>query len=245
LKKEQLYSEFAEYYDKIYSQKDYTNECQFIEWAVEEHGLSSGNTMLDMACGTGSHAQIMKDKFSITGMDISPDMLHIGRAKMPDVEFVQGDMKKFNLDQRFSVIICMFSAINYNTSLEELKKTLKNFYQHLDKGGVLIFDLGFNKDNWMDGMVIVDTIAEEGLELARIGQSRLQNDVSHSSFVFLIKKDGKMDFSVDQHELGVFRSIKVMEIMEKVGFETFVYDEFTSAEWNSESGGRPVFVGVK
>lgn len=245
MKKEVLYSKYAEYYDKIYAQKDYTHECQFIEWVVEEHGSSNGNTLLDMACGTGSHIQLLKDKFDIIGMDISPNMLQLARSKIPDVEFVQGDMKKLDLDKRFSAIICMYSAINYNISYAELEKTLENFYNHLDEGGVLVFDLGFNKDNWVDGSVIIDTISEDDLELARIGQSRLNGDVSNSSFVFLIKKDGKMDFSVDQHELGVFKSINVLELMENVGFETYVYDEFTSAEWNSESGNRPVFVGVK
>lgn len=245
MKKEVLYSEYAEYYDKIYSQKDYTHECQFIDWAVDEHGSAPGNKMLDMACGTGSHAQILKDKFEIMGMDISPDMLNLARDKIPDVEFVQGDMKELDLDERFSAIICMYSAINYNIGYDELEQTLKNFHKHLDDGGVLIFDLGFNKDNWVDGSVIVDAIAEDNLELARIGQSKLRGDVSQSSFVFLIKKDGKLDFSVDQHELGVFRSINVLELMEKVGFKTHVYDDFTSVEWNSESGNRPVFVGIK
>jgi len=38
---------------------------------------------------------------------------------------------------------------------------------------------------------------------------------------------------------------KVVELMEDVGFENFIYAEFTSEAWDARSGDRPIFVGVK
>ena len=54
----QLYEKYAAYYDKIYSYVDYEGESKFINWAVNEHKTSSGVELLDVACGTGSHALI-------------------------------------------------------------------------------------------------------------------------------------------------------------------------------------------
>lgn len=237
---EQLYKKFARYYDKIYSKKDYEGEVQFIKWALEEHKASKGNRLLDVACGTGSHALHLKDHFSILGVDINPEMLRLARKKVPDVEFQEGDMKKLEelkLDEKFDCITCMFSAINYNTNCQELKITLKNFYRHLNDGGVLIFDLGLNRENWIEGMVSVDTVVEDDLKLARMAQSHLDDGVFNTSFVFLVKTDGKLDFDIDQHKLGVFKTSEVEELMDNIGFRTFVYDEFTHEEWDGQSGG--------
>ena len=89
----QLYKKFAVYYDKIYRNVDYVGESKFINWAVNEHKTSSGVELLDVACGTGSHAEILKDNFKVTGVDINEDMLEIARNKVPEAVFVNGNMK--------------------------------------------------------------------------------------------------------------------------------------------------------
>ena len=243
--KEQLYKKYAQYYDRIYEKMDLQKEVEFIKWAVKQHQNSAGNRLLDVACGTGRHAQKLSDSFQIMGVDINPDMLQIAREKLPDVEFTIGDMKKLNLEDKFDAIICMFSAMNYNTSLEEFKNTLHNFYRHLNGGGVLLFDYGINQENWIEGLVSVDTVVEDNFKLARICQSHLDDGIFNADFVFLIKEEGKLDFDIDQHQLGVFGIEEVINSLDDVGFETFIYAEFTSEKWNVLSGERPIFVGVK
>lgn len=242
---EQLYKKFASYYDLIYEKMDLNKESEFIKWAVEQHKTSEGNKLLDMACGTGRHADMLKDTFEILGVDINPEMLKIAREKLPDIKFIDGDMKNLDLDDSFDVIICMFSAMNYNTIMEEFKRTIKNFYNHLHKGGVLIFDLGINQENWIEGLVSVDTVVDENLKLARICQSHLEDGIFNANFVFLIKENGKLDFDIDQHKLGVFRIEEVIDSLIKTDFENFIYSDFTKKEWDVLSGDRPVIVGVK
>jgi ubiquinone/menaquinone biosynthesis C-methylase UbiE len=198
-----------------------------------------------MACGTGRHAHFLKNDFEILGVDISEEMLKIASEKIPDVEFISGDMKKLDLGRKFDILICMFSAINYNTTLEELKITLNNFYNHLKEGGVLIFDMGLNKENWIEGIVSVDTVVDKNFKLARIWQSHLEKDVFNSSFVYLIKEDGRVDFDIDEHKLGVFGMEDVTNLMKKIGFEIFISSDFKDEEWQLGTGERPVFVGIK
>lgn len=240
-----LYKKFAKYYDKIYSKKDYKRECEFIKWAVSHHKTSPGDKLLDVACGTGAHASLLKNNYSITGIDLSSNMLDIARKKVSDVKFETGDMKKLNLEDKFDIITCLFSAMNYNTTLKEYETTLKNFYNYLYHGGVLIFDLGINKDNWLEGMISVDTVAEDNLKLARICQSHLEGNIFNASFVFLVKENNQLDFDIDHHVIGVFKICEIFELMKKVGFEVKIYREFTSKQWEEESMERPVFVGLK
>jgi ubiquinone/menaquinone biosynthesis C-methylase UbiE len=241
----QLYKKFAVYYDKIYRNVDYVGESKFINWAVNEHKTSSGVKLLDVACGTGSHAEILKDNFKVTGVDINEDMLEIARNKVPEAVFVNGNMKDLDLEASFDVVICIFSAIHYNTDCSELEGTLSNFYNHMAEGGVLIYDLSFNTENWIEGLVSVDTVVEDRLKIARICQSRLENGIFNANFVFLVKEDGKFDFDIDEHKMGVFEIDQVSGLMEKVGFETFIYADFTNERWKSGEGQRPIFVGVK
>ncbi len=241
----QLYKKFAVYYDKIYKNVDYAGESEFINWAVEEHKNSKGCKLLDVACGTGNHAHILKNNFKVTGVDINDDMLKIARQKISEANFLKGDMKDLDLKAMFDVVICIFSAIHYNTGYSELEGTLTNFYNHLEDGGILIYDLSFNTENWIEGIVSVDTVVEDELKLARICQSRLNKGIFNANFVFLVKDHGEFDFDIDEHEMGVFEIDKIVKLMKKVGFKTFIYADFTNERWESGEGQRPIFLGVK
>ncbi|MCD6434131.1 MAG: class I SAM-dependent methyltransferase [Candidatus Diapherotrites archaeon] len=244
--KELMYKKFAKYYDKIQAQKkDYSREVDFIEWAIKKHKKSEGNKLLDVACGTANHAVLLEKNYKILGIDISKEMLEIAKRKTKNVKFEIWDMKKLNLPERFDVIICMFSAINYNTSYSELETTLRNFYNHLKPGGVLIYDLGFNKETWIEGYTQIVTVVEDGLQLARISQSHLDGDVFNANFIFLVKDKGKFDFDIDQHKIGVFETLKVKKIMQKIGFKTIIYSDFTKRLWSKKLKKKPVFVGIK
>jgi SAM-dependent methyltransferase len=242
---EELYKKFARYYDLIYKNVDYHGETEFIKNALKKHGHINGNKMLDIACGTGNHAQLLQDEFKITGADINPEMLKIAREKVPSVNFLQADMKNLDLDNEFDLITCLFSAINYNTNYNELESTLKKFQTHLKPKGLLIFDLGLNQENWIEGLVSVDTVVEGDLKLARICQSHLEDGVFNANFVFIVKENDLIDFDIDQHKLGIFQVVKVKQIMENLGFITFIYADFTLRKWLNGTGERPIFVGIK
>jgi len=244
MSEEQLYRNFAEY-DKIYQHVDYSGETEFIRWAVKKHKTSSDNKLMDVACGTGSHAKDLIDNFQVTGVDINPKMLKIAQKKVPEAMFILGDMKNLDLKSNFDIVTCIFSAIHYNRNSQELESTLTNFYNHLKTGGILIFDLSLNRENWIEGLVSVDTVVEEDLKIARICQSKLNNGIFNANFIFLVKDKGEFDFDIDEHELGIFKMENVINLMNKIGFETNIYADFTSEKWEMDKCQRPIFVGLK
>jgi ubiquinone/menaquinone biosynthesis C-methylase UbiE len=244
--KEQLYKKFARFYDKIYSKKKYDEEVAFIKSVANN---VKGRRLLDMACGTGTHAKKLADSgFDVTGIDISQEMLNIAKAKAKSSKFLKGSMQSFKSKAKFDILTCLFTAMNYNKNSSELERTIRNFYNLLNKGGVLIFDLGLVKgQEKKKSGAFIDTYSEKDLQIARISQWNPSDEdakVYDANFLMFIKEKGKFDFEIDEHKLGIFSIADVKQIMIKVGFSVNVYDNFSLKKYAKKSK-RPVFVGIK
>ena len=100
----QLYKKFSAYYDKIYENVDYVGESEFIKQAVKKYKTSPGIELMDVACGTGSHAMILKNNFKVTGVDINENILEIARRKVPEADFIKGNMKKLELKSKSTLL---------------------------------------------------------------------------------------------------------------------------------------------
>ena len=246
--KEQLYKKYAKFYDKVYSKKKYDAEVKFINSVVKNFKVK-GKNLLDMACGTGTHAKrFVADRFQVTGVDVNSEMLKIARKKTKKASFVEDSMQSFKSKKKFDVITCLFTAINYNKNISELKSTIKNLSNLLNKGGIVIFDLGLikGKEDKKTG-AFVDTYSEDNLQIARISQwnpSRENPDIYHANFLMFVKDKGKVDFEIDEHELGVFSVEEIKSIMKNNGFAVKVYDDFSLNKYTKKSK-RPIFVGQK
>jgi ubiquinone/menaquinone biosynthesis C-methylase UbiE len=169
-----LYKKFAKYYDLCYSGKDYVKETKFLEALIKKHKIK-GKKILEVGSGTGNHAVCLEKKgFDIIGVDLNEEMLAVARKKSKKIKFVQGDMRSFNIKDEFDIILCLFSTMHYNTNVSDLKKTLKNFYKHLKKGGLLIFDMGFNEERYSAKQVHAHTgsWSRGDVELVRFMKSR-------------------------------------------------------------------------
>lgn len=244
-----LYTSLAECYDKIYQSKNYTQEALFIK----EHGQSNKTasdeyTLLDLACGTGTHAHELEKYYQVTGIDLNPEMLEIAKTKTQHTTFHTGNMQNISSsigDKCFDVITCLFSAINYNTNLKELEQVFREVYEHLNTNGVFIFDLGFCQENWMEGLVSIDTVVEDNLKLARLCQSHQKNGIFTADFVFLLKKDGEINFDIDRHKVGVYYTEQVNTLLENIGYKTNIYAGFTNKKYKGGEFNIPVFTATK
>jgi len=111
------YENSAEWYDLIYRWKDYRAEVNALRGYFARYESRPTHTILDVACGTGAHLIHLNDHYTCTGLDYSPDMLRVARAKLPDLPIHEGDMRTFDLGMTFDVVLCLFSAIGYMHTL--------------------------------------------------------------------------------------------------------------------------------
>lgn len=240
-----LYKKFADYYDLIYSFKDYTKETKFLLQLVKKYKIKN-KKILEIGCGTGEHAVYLKKKgFDIVGVDLNREMLKVARRKSKSIKFLQGDMRTFNLKKRFDVVICLFSTIHYNQSYKELEKTLKNFHSHLDEGSLLIFDMGFNEERWEGGHAFTSTQSAKGVDITRFSKSRRKGNFWILDMAYILFKNNKFHFGKEEHNLRIFETLKVKKLAEKVGFKVDLFEDFTLKKWTKRSKKYVVFSCLK
>jgi SAM-dependent methyltransferase len=86
----------------------------FGQWApqlVDCARVRHGQTVLDVACGTGVVARAAWDVVApggrVVGVDLNPAMLEVAREARPDLEWLQGDAEDLPLsDAEFDVALC-------------------------------------------------------------------------------------------------------------------------------------------
>lgn len=214
-----MYKELAKYYDLIYSWKDYKKEVNRIKKLIKKYKISDGNKLLDVGCGTGIHLDYLKDKFSCTGIDINEEILSVAKKNVKDVIFKQADMIEFDLNEKFDVIICLFSSIGYVKTYSNLKKTLENFANHLENGGIAIIEPWFTKSTYWVGPPGMTTYDGEEIKIARLNTTKIENDQSIMDMHYLIaERDKDVKYFVDKHKLGLFETDRFLEIMKEERF---------------------------
>ncbi len=134
----------AELYDSDYATYDPSDIAFYVEEAT-----NCGSTVLELGCGTGRITiPIANAGIDIVGVEISPDMLEIARAKVAEMPSVvadritlaQGDMCDFDLGRTFDLVLIPFRVFICLMTVEEQKQALRNIHRHMNDGAKLIIN---------------------------------------------------------------------------------------------------------
>lgn len=208
-----MFSKSAQYYDEIYASidKDYAAEAEKAHRIIQEYKQSGGSSLLDVACGTGFHASLLREYYLVEGMDLDPKMLAVAKKKHPKIHFHQGDMTDFNLKRQFDVIVCLFSSIGYARTKSRLQRTIRNMSRHLRPGGVLLVEPWFTPEQWHPGRASMTQVDKPGMKIVRMSYSGQKGKISRIEFQYLIGTSRGIEHSVEIHELGLFRHEQYMD----------------------------------
>lgn len=228
----------ARMYDRVYAWKDYRREARRIRELVRRYGPPTARTLLDVACGTGSHLQHLQRWYRVTGLDASREMLREARRKLPEIRFVRGKMQDFRLTERFDVITCLFSAIGHVASRADLRRTLANFYDHLNPGGVVIVEPWLTPSEYRAGSVHLGTYGTPDRPIVRMDLAEQRGSRSVMDMHYLAAEDGRVYHWVERHDLALFdRSIQ-LAAFRAAGFKVrHLASRFTTT--------RGLYLGIK
>jgi len=237
--KQLLHNKLAKYYDRVYSFRDYLDEAVRLQNLIIKYLESGGNSLLDVACGTGLHLKHLKDDFSCTGVDISKSMLRIARKNAKGVTFKEADMKTLRLGKQFDVIVCLLSSIGYVKTPASLEKTIWNFSKHLKKGGLALIEPSHAKSVYVIGEPRITTYDWRDAKIARVNVTKIRQATAVLTMHILIAERGKdAKYFVDRHELGLFGINSTLRIMKAAGLKSKYLK-------NGLMPGRELFVGIK
>lgn len=150
------FTALAEVYDAIMADVEYEDWVAFVARTAGARGWS-GERALDVGCGTGNATGPMAARgVEVVGVDAAEAMLRVARSKYPTLRFHRADVRGLRLDERFGLAYSVFDALNNLTSAEDFELALRRIHDHLEPGGVLMFDVNTSvglRDLWEGGLV--------------------------------------------------------------------------------------------
>ena len=104
----------AELYDVFYSEKDYKKEAAFVHQCLQQYGLKPIKKVLELACGTGSHALAFeKYGYQIIATDNSEGMLKCAQKKAKQssslIDFRAQDMRSLEIPIVLLMLLSVYS----------------------------------------------------------------------------------------------------------------------------------------
>jgi SAM-dependent methyltransferase len=101
-----------------------------------------GSPILELGCGTGKLAiPLAEAGFSVVGLDNSPALLQFAANKSDDVRWVEGDMRRFELNEKFALIMLPSNNLGHLHTPEDFRGCIGSVKRHLRPGGVFVIDV--------------------------------------------------------------------------------------------------------
>jgi ubiquinone/menaquinone biosynthesis C-methylase UbiE len=108
----------------------------FQEWSsqvADAAQISSGQRVLDIACGTGVLTREVVNRVgaggSVVGLDLNEGMLVVAKRKAPEVEWYQGHAEALPFNSNtFDAVVCQFGLMffeNRRAAIEEMMRVLR------------------------------------------------------------------------------------------------------------------------
>ncbi|MFC2043784.1 class I SAM-dependent DNA methyltransferase, partial [Chloroflexota bacterium] len=222
-----VFQDYSNYYDLLYANKDYHEECNFIKSIFDKYSKKEINTILDFGCGTGTHALIFSDMgYTVTGVDLSQRMLQLAIRKAEkqnkQTKFLKGDIRHLDIQKQFDAIVAMFNVLGYQTTNKDVENTIRTVRHHMNLDGLFICDLWF-------GPVVLSEKPTERVKSIEQGNDRivryarpvidvLRHTVEVNYTISEIR-DGKETIMVkESHLVRFFFYQELLCFMEKNGF---------------------------
>lgn len=218
--------------------EDWIAEADQFAKAIHENCRIDVKTLLNLGCGGGKNDFTLKRHFTITGVDVSEAMLANAKRLNPEIDYLVGDMRTVRLRKVFDAVI-IGDSIAYMLTVDDLRAAFVTAFEHLKPGGVFCTYAEVTRERFQQNATKCSTYARGDIDIAF-----LQNDydpdptdtVCESTFVWLIRRAGKLEIETDHHLIGIFPLGTWLDFLKEVGFKV----KLLESKWEV-----PMFVCVK
>ncbi len=227
-----VFADYARYYNLLYKDKDYAAEVDFILSVFRKNGCFP-KTLLDLGCGTGSHALEMQRRgVAVSGVDMSESMLEMGQAMLaleapqPGLGLPRlslGDARSARLNEKFDAVTSLFHVMSYQNTEEDALAELETARVHLKPGGFFLFDF------WHGPGVLTDppVYREKRMEDAETAVFRTSTPVHrvndnivevHYAVTLTDKKSGAKSELAEAHHMRYWFMPELRYLAKQAGF---------------------------
>ena len=181
-----VFGAYSRYYNLFYKDKDYPGEVVYVHELIQQH-RPGAKSVLDLGCGTGRHALLLAERdYEVAGVDRSAEMLTVANSLLstlnlhpstgdeciaPTLSFHQGDIRTIRLEHTFDAVVSLFHVMSYQTGNHDLRAAFATAREHLEPGGVFIFDCWYGPAVLTDRPVVrVKRLEDEEIAVTRIAE---------------------------------------------------------------------------
>ena len=251
-------SAYAQAYDLLYLDKDYTAECDLLENIFHRYGDKPISRVLDLGCGTGNHAFPLASRgYKVVGIERSESMLAQAYNKLahaptkPKLSYRAGDIRSVKLESEFDAALMMFAVLGYQLENKDVLAALKTARQHVRTGALFIYDV------WYGPAVLHQRPSERSRvmptadgKILRIASGQLDVSLHLCSVHYhLWQMSGKRIVSETEetHVMRYFFPLELRFLLECAGFSSLrlgAFPEFDrdpdETTWNILGVGRAI-----
>lgn len=242
------YADLASIYDKMIDVK-YDDWLKFIkEYCTEKNISIKGKRALELGCGTGNMTLRLRDLgMEMTALDISEDMLNSAQEKAlkkrVKINFLNQDMVDFEINRKFDFVFSFCDGYNYITEEESIFKSFHSVYEHLNMGGMFIFDI--STEHKLRDIIGGNTFTVNEDNLCYIWDNYFEENILEMYITFFVK-EGRLYRRIDEtHMQRAYTTDALIKMLHIAGFSRVcVFDDYSFNDVGDESI-RATFIADK
>lgn len=225
------YKSFAEVYDILTYDVDYNSRINYVEKLFKKFSQIPVNSVLDLACGTGTTTSMLADRgYEVIGVDSSAEMLNQAKSKQGerDILYLCQEMCDFELFGTVDAVVCLLDSVNYVLDEEDLIRCFKWVNNYLNPGGVFIFDINtkYKLEQVLAGNIFNDE--QDGVFYSWENYFDDEENICEFDINFFVKNGKEYKRFNEVHYERAYSDKEIKNILKKSGLELLaVYDDLT------------------
>ena len=208
----------------------------YLDHLLRKNGIA-GNSLLEFGSGTGRHGCLLTTHgYQVHGIELSKEMV-LASQKSKGFSCQQGDITETKVAGKFSAVLSLFHVISYQVTNQNLNAVFRNASQHLEPGGLFIFDVWYSPAVATQGPERrIKRLKTSDLEITRIAEptnhpNNNRVDVHYTTISHDLKTGQYHSFE-ELHPMRHFSLPEIDLISEYHGFQ-----RLTAEEWLT---GKPI-----
>ncbi|NEE04372.1 class I SAM-dependent methyltransferase [Phytoactinopolyspora halotolerans] len=235
-----LYGELADWWPLLSPPDEYAEEAAYLGTLLSSASVPV-HDVLELGSGGGNNAVHLSERFTMTLVDISEQMLAVSQRLNPGCEHIRGDMREIRLGREFDAVF-VHDAIDYATDTADLARVIETAHGHCRPGGVAVFVPDHTVETFQAGTEHGGGDDESGRGaryLAWTGPPEPGETSVCTEYAFLLREaDGTVHAVHETHRTGLFDRQTWLRVLGDAGFDAQAAVEVTT----DERQPRDVFV---